>query len=272
MSGFATSTVMFRMPPSSSIAFSGSGERLAVPALLVLDLLDALALDRLRHDHGRDARRLGRFRVRAVDRVDVVAVDLDRVPAEGFRPVRVRVEVPAVHRLAALAEPVDVDDRRQVVELLVGRVLERLPHRSLGHLAVAAEDPGAVRQAVEPLARERDAHAVRQPLPERAGRDVDPRDDRSRVPLEAAAELAEREELLVGDRPGRLVDRVEQRRGVALREDEMVVPGVVRVVEVVAEVLRQQDGHQIGPGHRRGGMAGVGDRGGSHRVDAQLLA
>src|SRR3712207_8305116 len=38
------------------------------------------------------------------------------VPAEGRRAALVGVEVPADHRLAGLAETVDVDDRRQVVE------------------------------------------------------------------------------------------------------------------------------------------------------------
>jgi hypothetical protein len=57
-----------------------------------------------------------------------------------------------VHRLAALAEPVDVDDRDQVVELVVRGVLERLPLGALGNLAVAAERPDAERQPVEPSA------------------------------------------------------------------------------------------------------------------------
>jgi hypothetical protein len=135
----------------------GIVERLAVPALLVLDRLHTLALDRLGDDHRR--RSLGRDRLceRRIDRLDVVAVDLDRVPAESLGPLRIRVEIPAVHRLSALAEPVDVDDRGQVVELLVGAVLEGLPHRALGHLAVTAECPDPVRKLVEPLAGQRDA-------------------------------------------------------------------------------------------------------------------
>ena len=158
-------------------------------AVLVLDLGIALALDRLRDDDdglAGDVRRLG---VRAVDRLDVVAVDLDRVAAEGARAVGVRVEIPAVHRLAALAEPVDVDDRDEVVELEMRRVLERLPLRALGDLAVAAKRPDAERQPVELLAGERHPHRVRKSLAERAGGDVDPRDARRRMPLEDRVEL-----------------------------------------------------------------------------------
>src|SRR5438034_950819 len=118
----------------------GMVERFPVPAVLVLDLLHALALDRARDDRGRPAD-ADRLVVRTVDRLDVVSVDLDRVPAEGPRAIRVRVEIPAVHRLAALPEPVDVDDRDQVVELVERAVLERLPLRSFGDLAVPAEHP-----------------------------------------------------------------------------------------------------------------------------------
>ena len=46
-----------------------------------------------------------------------------------------------MHRRPALAEPVDVDDRDQVGEPGVAGVLEGLPHRALGELGVAAEDP-----------------------------------------------------------------------------------------------------------------------------------
>ena len=262
---------MLRSPPSSAIAALGIVERLAVPALLVLDGLHALALDRARDDRRRPAGRRQRLLVRAVDRVDVVPVDLDRRPAERLDAPRVRREIPAVHRLAALAEPVDVEDRDQVVEPRERRVLERLPHRALGELAVAAEAPDAVRQPVELLAGERHADRDRQPLAERAGRDVDPRELRRRVSLEPRAELAEGQQLLVGDRAGRLVDGVEQRRRVALREDQVVVARVVRLVEVVAEVLREQHRHQVGGRHRRGRVAGLRDGGCADRIDAQLL-
>ena len=240
-------------------------------AVLVLDVGIALALDRLRDDHDRLARDVDRLGVGAVDRLDVVAVDLDRVAAEGARAVGVGVEIPAVHRLAALAEPVHVEDRDEVVELEVRRVLERLPLRALGDLAVAAERPDAERQPVELLAGERHADRVRQALAERAGRDVDPRDPRRRVPLEDRVELPVRQQLLLRDRAGGAEHRVEERRRVALREDEPVVVRVVRVVEVVAQVLREQHGHQVGRGHARGRMAGARLRGGADRVDPQLL-
>ena len=141
-------------------------EGLAVPAGLVLDRLDALALDRPGDHDRRLAGRARGLRVRAVHRLDVVPVDLDRLPAERVRAVAVDVEVPADHRLPALAQAVDVEDRGQVVELVMGGVLESLPHRAFGHFAVAREHPHARGEPVEVLRCERHSDAERQALAE----------------------------------------------------------------------------------------------------------
>ena len=250
----------------------GMVERLSVPVELVLDLLDALALERVRDDHGRLTVGVERLLVCAVDLLEVMSLDLDRLPAEGLCPLRVRVEIPAVHRLAALAEPVHVDDRGQVLELVEGGVLERLPHRALGHLAVAAQTPDAVRQLVEVLPGERDPDRDRESLAEGAGGDVDPRDLGGGMAFHTAAEDAEREQLVVRNRAGGLVHGVEEGRGVSLGEDEVVVVRVPGIVEVVVEVLRHEHGHQVGRGHRRGGMARFRHVRGTNRVDPQLLS
>src|SRR6266545_7982717 len=100
-SGFATSTRMLRSPPSSAIAASGSSSALPCQPGWFSIALTPLPLI-----------------VRAIDRLDVVPVDLDRLPPERMRTVAVDVEIPTDHRLAPLAEPVDVDDRGQVVELV----------------------------------------------------------------------------------------------------------------------------------------------------------
>ncbi len=201
-----------------------------------------------------------------------MAVDWKRGPAERARAVDVGVEVPTVHRFAALAKSVDVEDHGQVVELPVGGVLERLPDRTLGHLAVAGEHPDAVRPGVDRLRSERDADADRKAEAERAGGDVDPGQRRAGMALQRAAEGAGCEQLFVADRTSCLVERVEQGRGVALGEDQVVVVGVVGVVEVVAEVLLGEHGDQVGSGHRRGGMPGPAHCGRADRVDPQLLS
>ena len=147
LSGVATETVSLRSPPSSLIAVLGLIQRLAVLARLVLDRLHALALLGARDDRRRPAGGVLGLGVGGLDLVHVVAVDRDRLPAERLDPAHVAVDVPAEHRLARLPEPVDVDDRGQVVEALPAGVLERLPHRALGHLRVAAQHPHAIRAA-----------------------------------------------------------------------------------------------------------------------------
>src|SRR5690606_17335285 len=115
-----------------------------------------------------------RFGVRVVDLPEVVAVDLDDVPVEGADAPRVRACVPAETGRPALPEPIDVDDRRQVAEPALPGLLERLPHRALGELAVAAQDPDPRGRAVEVPAGHRDTDADREPLAERSRGDVDP--------------------------------------------------------------------------------------------------
>ena len=163
-----------------------------MPALLVLDLGEAAALDGPGQDHGRLVRRcrcgLGQGvvdRRRGRGRRSRSA----RQPNASTRR-RVGVEVPAELGRAALAEPVDVDDGGQVGQLVVRRLVERLPDRALGHLAVAAQHPHVVRQLVEVLAGQGDADGVGQALAERAGGHVDPGQDGRRVALQAAAEAA----------------------------------------------------------------------------------
>ena len=243
-----------------------------MPAVLVLDGRYALSLQRPRDDDRRSPCRRDRATERVVDRLDVVPVDLDRVPTECLCACEIGVEIPADHRLAALAEPVHVDDRRQVVELEVRGVLEGLPHGALGHLAVTAEHPDARGQPLEVFRRECHADADRQSLSERSGRDVDPRDARGRVALEHAPVRAVVEDLLVGDDTRGPVDRVQQRGRVALGEDEPVVRRALRLGEVVAEIAVDEDGEQVGCGHRGRGMSRPCGRAHPHRVDAELLS
>ena len=241
-----------------------------MPVRLVLDRGHPRALLRAGEDRGGSVS-LQRPGVGVVDRLEVVPVNLLHVPAAGARPRRQRGGVPLVHGRATLAETVDVDDRDQVAEARVSSVLERLPHRPLGHLGVAAEHPYPEVGGFETGGGERDADRDGEALAERAGGDVDPGDLRRRVALQAGAELAEGEQLLVVDRPRRLVERVEQRRGVALGEDEVVVRAVLGGGEVVAEVAREEHRHQVGGRHRGRRMAGAGRGGRADRVDAKLL-
>ena len=184
------------------------GDGLAVPPLLVREERHAVPLLGPRHDQ-RGTVVGGRIAVRAIDRVDVVSVDLDRVPAERQRAVAEHVGVPAVHRRTALPETVHVEDRGDAARAVERGSLHRLPHRPLGHLGVAQQHPHARRDVVHPH-RERHPESGREPLPEGAGRDVDPREpvDRRRVTLQGGTFPPQRQEHLVVERAHRLQGRV----------------------------------------------------------------
>src|SRR5262249_61897445 len=102
-------------------------ERLAAPAFLVLDQAHALALLRPRDDQGRRVRGPRRFEVRAVDRLEVVAVDLARLPPERAGAPRVRRAVPAERRVAAVPEAVHGGDRDDGSQGLLLRGIRPLP-------------------------------------------------------------------------------------------------------------------------------------------------
>ena len=223
-----------------------------MPAFLVLDLRKSLALDRLGDDHRRLARRGKRLPVGAVDRHHVVPVDHDREAPERLHPATVHVHGPAVLRLAALAEPVDIQDRGEVGQLVVPCFVQRLPDRTFGQLGVAAKRPDVVRKLVQVLPGQGDADRDRQPLPQGAGCDVHPGDGGRRVPLQPRAELAKGHHLGVCDRPDGLEHRVAQRRRVSLGVDQVVVVRILGLRPVVLEIASDEDRDQVRGGHRGG--------------------
>ena len=160
------------------------GQRPAAPALAVLDLGEPVALAGAGQDYGgrSAAGRAGEKRL--VDLAEVVPVDDDGVAAERLHPLGVRVQAPAQFGRAALAEAVHVDDRGEVAQVVVGGLVQGLPDRPLGHLAVPAQHPDPVRQFVEVPAGQGHPDPVRQPLAERAGGHVDPRQHRGGVALQ----------------------------------------------------------------------------------------
>src|SRR5438309_1213376 len=94
---------------------------------------------------------------RVVDLREVMAIDNERIDPERSDARGVRVHVPLQLGRPALAEAIDVDDRGEIGEDLVSCVVERLPDRSLGGLAIAHEHPHVERRREWALRRERDA-------------------------------------------------------------------------------------------------------------------
>src|SRR5579859_2588029 len=168
-----------------------------MPAILILDLWEALALHGPCDDQRRLPAPLDRFRIGGVDLLNVVSVNLDRAPAKRSRARRIRVAIPAQHRLAPLPKPVHIEDADQVVELVMATKLHRLPDRAFRHLAIAEHDPYRIGQLVQILARKRQANADWQTLTQRPSRHINVWQHWNRMPLYAAAELPQRQHLLI---------------------------------------------------------------------------
>ncbi len=243
--------------------------RLAVPVVLVLEERDAAPLERPRDDRERLALHRARAGKGVADLAHVVAVHHRGLPSEGVEPLLVDVDVVLVHRRAALAEAVDVDDRAQVVEPVEGRELRGFPHRALGRLAVAEERVDAARLAVA-LAGPGHPRCRAQPLAERPRGHAHPGDQRSGMPLERARDLAQGEQVVVD--AARLLERgPQQRRGVALGQDEHVGAAAAGVGGVVAHLVEEEHGDDVRRRHAARGMARPGLRRGLEGMAAQLL-
>ena len=243
-------------------------DRLAVPAVLPLDERHPLALHRAGENHRRPSGGPRGFLQRREDRADVVAVDDDRMPAEGAPPLPVAVQVVAPLRRPALAEPVDVRDGAQVVEPVAVRDLGRLPHRALRRLPVADQHVGPMRRADAPGV-ERDADRGADALPERSGRHVDERKARRRVPFQIAVDPAEPEQIVRRHETRLGPGGVEQRRGMPLREDEAVVVVVPRVPRVEPHVPEEQRRDEVGGRAAARRMPAARRARGAHRGDPQ---
>ena len=135
--------------------------------------------------------------------------------------------------------------------LVERRRLHGLPDRPSAISESPDHHPDVSGRAVEPH-RERHPHTDREPLAERARRDVDPRQLRHgrRVSLDRRAEPAQREQLLIRDGADRLQRRVQDRGRVTLREHESVVRRIVGVGDVRPQMVGVQDRDEVRRRHR----------------------
>jgi len=146
-----------------------------------------------------------------------VAVDHQGLSAEGLDSAGVAVEIPFQLGRAALAEPVHVDNGSEIAEVVVAGLVQRLPDRALGGLAVPAQHPGVIVEAVQAAASQTHPDRVRQPLAERPGGYVHPGQDRGGVALQAGTEASVGlDQLRLIDHPDRPEHRIEQRGGMPL--------------------------------------------------------
>ena len=192
----------------------------------------------------------------------------DGVPAERAPAARELLEVVLPHGGAALPEAVDVRDGAQVVEAVLRADFGRFPHRPFGRLAVAEQAVGPIVGPDAPRVQ-RAADGCADALAERTGRHVDKRQPRRRMPFEIGTELAQLEQLGAIECPGFGPGRVENRRGVPLRQDEAIAARVVRVFRIEPESRRRTGPRGCRPPSAAGRMTAAGFGCRAHRVDTQ---
>src|SRR5579864_1628448 len=243
-----------------------------VPLRVALHPAHAPALDRVGDDQLGRGDGVGVKDVEDVeDGVEVVAVDPVNPPAEALKPRPEGLEAHDVLGVAVDREVVAVDDRDQRAELELARGHGRLPHLPLVKLAVAGQAVGAERAAVDPGA-ERHPHRHRQPVPERAGAEVDPGDlAHVRVVAERAVQAGVVVEQLPIEEPNVGEHGVEADRGVALAEHEPVAVRPVRLLGSVVQLGVVEGGEQLGGGEGAGVVAGAGDPCEPDRFEAHEL-
>ncbi len=124
-----------------------------------------------------------------VDIIQVMAVNLNRMPAKRAGPVGVGLNVPSQLGLASLSQTIDVDDGSHVGEVVVGGLVETFPYGALRGFAVSHQHPHTIRKLVEILAGQRDADSNGQALTKRARGHIDIRNNGYGMTLDRAAEL-----------------------------------------------------------------------------------
>ena len=192
----------------------------------------------------------------------VVAVHLHDAPAEGLESchqvTRFLRREPVARGVAAPAELLElvvVDDGDEVVGVVAGRDVGRLPDLALLALAVAEQHLGQEVLAQLPGTK-RHAQARGEPHAQRAGRDVDARQlVHVGMTLQPRALLVEGVHLLELEVAGQRHGRVLAQGGVALGEDEAVTIGPVGLVGADAQEAAIQRGEDVGRRERTADMA-----------------
>ena len=107
-------------------------------------------------------------------------------------------------------------------------------------------------------------------LPERSGRDIDERQPRRRVSLEIRPDRPQLQQLFARKQPGFGPRRVQNRRGVPLRQHEPIVVDVLRVLRIEPHLAEEERGDDLGRRQAARRMSGSRFGRGPHRIDAEL--
>ena len=153
----------------------------------------------------------------------------------------------------ALSQPVHVNDRAQVVELLELPDVGGLPDRSFRGLAVAEQDVRAIVRA-DPARVERDADGRADALPERSCRNVDKRQPRRRMAFEIRVDPPQLQQLLARKQAGFRPRGIEHGGRMTFGKNESIVIGVLRILRIEPHLAEEQRGHDVRGRHAARGV------------------
>src|SRR6185295_13015937 len=116
---------------------------------------------------------------------------------------------------------------------------------------------------------ERHAARDREPLPQRAGGDLDPRRVvLAGMPLKVAVHLAEAEQILKGEVAPLTHQRVDDRRDVSDREMPQVAGGIVEAAGIHVHLVEEEHGAEVRGGERTAAVPRLGAGEERHDVPA----
>ena len=238
---------------------------------------------RAENDERRPAVLGARRRERGAQRIQVVrVVDVLDVPPVRFEALPLVLADEADRRRAVDGDVVVVVDVHEASEPELARDRRRLLRHPLHHVAVGADrvhprvDERVVRP-VPPVGEEalcdREPHAVRKALAQRARRRLDPRRvPELRVSRGPRAPLPKMLQVVHRHVVARQVERdVLEDAGMPRGEDEAVAARPIRRRGIVAHLLRVEEVGDGGERHRRARMARVRLLDGVHREDADRV-
>ncbi len=170
-----------------------------MPAFFIFEEGDALALHSLGNNTRWRTIALNSLCICLVDFFVVMSVNDDGVPTKATSTSCICIRIPAKISLTALSQTVHVDDCNEVIELVVGCLIETFPDGAFRHFAITTQDPDVIGQLVKIFSCQRNAYTNRQALPKRTCCDIDPWEKRCWVSLHAAAKFAQGQKFFVFD-------------------------------------------------------------------------
>ena len=205
---------------------------------------------------------------RAHYRRQIVAIDDLGGPALGLEFAAVNFHIVLVHGWLALAESIDIGEHNEIVQAVMPREGRRFPDVSFGQFAVARQHVNAG-GGFSDARTDRQAGAHGESLPQGTGGRVHAGNARRGMALEFARKLPQRHEPRNREDALFRQRRVENRRGMALRQHKSVAGERRGIRRIHLHRIKKCGRHKLCGGKARGRVARPCRSGHTHGVNAK---